>query len=209
MQVGAVYPGVGYGLCGASVTGARAGLGAAEYTLWANRPEVNQEEIEKLKKGIFAPMERKGGFSPRWVTQVLRNFTIPYFVLYVKHEERMNAVLTMVEFMRDHLAPKLTARDAHELRLAIETKNMIHNAEMKLRASLFRKESRGTHYREDYPRRVDPDWLAWVTLKDEQGVMKLSKKPIPQAWWPELSMPYEERYPKRLPGEGGEERELK
>ena len=204
MQVGAVYPGVGYGLCGASVTGARAGLGAAEYALGASRPEVNQEEIEKLKKGIFAPMERKGGFSPRWVTQVLRNFTIPYFVLYVKHEDRMNAVLTMVEFMRDHLVPKLRAGDAHELRLAIETKNMIHNAEMKLRASLFRKESRGTHYREDYPRRVDPDWLAWVTLKDEKGVVKLSKKPIPRAWWPEPSLSYEERYPKRLPGEGRE-----
>ena len=201
MQVGAVYPGVGYALCGASVTGSRAGLGAAEYASQVEKPYVDEKEIVRLKKVIYGPMERKGGFSPRWVTQVLRNSMIPYFIMYVKHEERMKAALTLVEFMRGHLIPKLTAGDAHELRLAIETKNMVHNAEMKLRASIFRTESRGTHYREDYPRRDDPDWLAWVTLKEEDGEVKLTKRPIPKEWWPDLSRPYEEIYPTRMPGE--------
>jgi succinate dehydrogenase/fumarate reductase flavoprotein subunit len=97
--------------------------------------------------------------------------------------------------MRDRLSPKLFARDPHELRLAHETKHMIVNAEMRLRASLFRTESRGTHYREDYPLRVDPDWLAWVMIKEVNGQMTLSKKPIPQEWWPDLTIPYEKRYP--------------
>ena len=44
-----------------------------------------------------------------------------------------------------------------ELRLAHETENMLLNAEMKLRASLSRTESRGTHYREDYPARDDDE----------------------------------------------------
>ena len=115
--------------------------------------------------------------------------------MFIKKEDRMNAVLTLVEFMRDYLAPKLMAKDPHELRLALETKNMILNAEMRLRASLFRTESRGCHYREDYPRRDDPNWLAWVLLKEENGEMTAFKKPIPEAWWPDLSKPYEERYP--------------
>jgi len=72
---------------------------------------------------------------------------------------------------------------------------------MMLRSSIFRTESRGTHYREDYPRRDDPTWLAWVYLKEEQGRMKLWKEPIPEEWWPDLSKPYEERYPDRFPGE--------
>jgi len=201
MQVGAVYPGVGYGICGASVTGARAGRGAAKYAMQAVKPEIDEKEITRLKKAIYGPLDRKGGFSPRWVTQVLRNTMIPYFIMYVKHEERMKAALTLVEFMRDHLAPKLTAKDAHELRLAIETRNIIHNAEMKLRASIFRKESRGTHYREDYPRRNDPEWLAWVTLKQEDGEIKITKRPVPKKWWPDLSKPYEEIYLNRFPGE--------
>ena len=126
---------------------------------------------------------------------------VPYFILRVKSEERLQATLTLVEFMRDHLVPKLKANDPHELRLAYETKNMVINAEMRLRASLFRTESRGYHYREDYPRRDDPNWLAWVLLKEEQGKMKAFKKPIPEEWWPDLSKPYEERYTARFPGE--------
>jgi len=201
MQVGAVYPGVGYGSCGASVTGARAGVSAAVYAKQSEKPNVDPGEIARLKKTIYMPMERKGGFSPRWVTQVLRNTVIPYFILSIKHEERMKAALTLVEFMRDYLVPKLTAKDAHELRLAIETKNLVFNAEMKLRASIFRKESRGTHFREDYPRRDDPEWLAWVTLKQEDGEVKLTKRPVPKEWWPDLSKPYTERYKNRFPDE--------
>jgi succinate dehydrogenase/fumarate reductase flavoprotein subunit len=201
MQVGAVYPGVGYGICGASVTGARAGISAAEYAKAAKSPQSDDEGILRMKKAIHAPLQRKGGFSPRWVTQVLRNTMIPYYILYIKQEDRMKAALTLVEFMRDHLVPKLFARDAHELRLAIETKNMVFNAELQLRASIFRKESRGTHFREDYPRRNDPEWLAWVILKNEDGKIVPSRRPIPREWWPNLAEPYNERYVNRFPGE--------
>jgi succinate dehydrogenase/fumarate reductase flavoprotein subunit len=71
---------------------------------------------------------------------------------------------------------------------------MVLNAEMILRASLFRTESRGLHYREDYPRRDDPTWLAWTKVKAEKGKMTLSKEPVPKEWWPDLSRPEEERY---------------
>ncbi len=201
MQMGAVYGAIGCALCGSSVTGAIAGVAAAEYAQQVKRPVIADAEITRLKKVIHAPTERKGGFSPRWVTQVLQNTMIPYFILYIKREDRLKAALTIVEFLRDHLVPKLLARDPHELRLAHETKNMVLNAEMRLRASLFRTESRGCHYREDYPRRDDPNWLAWVLLKEEDGQMKVFKKPVPQQWWPDLAQPYEERYPWRLPGE--------
>ena len=114
-------------------------------------------------------------------------------------EDRMQAALTLIEFMRDHLVPKLTAKDIHELRLAHETKNMVLNAEMRLRAGIFRTESRGCHYREDYTRRDDPDWLAWVLLKEEEGCMKAFKVPVPKEWWPDLTIPYEERYVPKFP----------
>jgi succinate dehydrogenase/fumarate reductase flavoprotein subunit len=96
---------------------------------------------------------------------------LPYFVLSIKHEKRLQAALTTVEFLRDHLVPKLTAKDSHELRLAHETRNMVLNAEMILRASLFRTESRGQHYREDHPRREDPLWL-WLRLEEQDGEMR-------------------------------------
>ena len=201
MQLGAVYGSPGNALCGSAVTGARAGIAASGFSKQTEKPDIDQDELNRIKARIQEPAERKGGFSPRWVTQLLQNIMIPYYIMYIKKQDRMEAALTLVEFMRDHLAPKLMAKDPHELRLALETKNMILNAEMRLRSSLFRTESRGCHYREDYPRRNDPDWLAWVLLKEENDEMKAFKKPIPEEWWPDLSVAYEERYPRRYPGE--------
>jgi succinate dehydrogenase/fumarate reductase flavoprotein subunit len=193
--VGAAYSLGGSGTSTASVTGTRAGIAAAAYASQAVRPALDKQALSELTELVLLPTKRSGGFGPGWVTQLLKNAMTPYFTLRVKHGERLKATLTMVEFMRDHLVPKLYAKDPHELRLVYETKHMITNAEMKLRASLFRTESRGTHYREDCPRRVDPDWLAWVMIKEVNGKMTLSKKAIPKAWWPDLSVPYEERYP--------------
>ena len=198
---GARYNPGGFSMACCSTSGARAGLGAAEYALQAEKPIVDEEQLAGLKKIMYAPTERKGGFSPLWVTQVMHNTMKPYWILYVKHADRLQSALTQIEFMRDHLIPLLTAKDAHELRLAHETKSLLLIAEMKLRASLFRTESRAGHYREDYPRRDDPNWLAWVRIKEEQGKMKLLKEPIPEKWWPDLSKPYEERYSYGFPGE--------
>jgi succinate dehydrogenase/fumarate reductase flavoprotein subunit len=198
---GAHYGMGGAGTATASVTGARAGIAAAKHAQQTKQTKIDEQNLARLKDLVRMPAKRPGGFSPDWVTMLLRNTMMPYFILRVKRGDRLQAVLTLVEFMRDHLSPQLFARDPHELRLVHETKNMIINAEMKLRASLYRTESRGTHYREDYPRRSDPDWLAWVLLKEENGQMKVFKKPIPEKWWPDLKIPYEKRYPTRFPGE--------
>jgi succinate dehydrogenase/fumarate reductase flavoprotein subunit len=201
MQSGSVYATIGMSFMGASVTGARAGQAAAVYAQEAGPPVASADDLARLEQAVLAPMRRQGGFGPGWVTQLLQNAMIPYYVMYIKKGDRLEATLTLVEFMRDHLVPKLMARDPHELRLAHETKNMVLNAEMRLRASLLRTESRGCHYREDHPLREDPDWLAWVLLQERDGQMVAFKRPIPEAWYPDLTTPYEERYPARFPGE--------
>jgi succinate dehydrogenase/fumarate reductase flavoprotein subunit len=205
MQTGATYAAIGQSLLGCSVTGARAGLGAATYAAARTQPgdDVGRAAMEAAAENLLAPLRRKGGFSPRWVTQMLQNAMIPYYVLYVKKGDRLQAALTNMEFFRDHLAPMMYAGDQHELRLVHETSNMILNAEMRLRASLFRTETRGCHYREDYPLRDDKDWLAWVILQKgaEQDGMRVFKRPIPAEWHPDVSLSYEERYPNRVPGE--------
>jgi succinate dehydrogenase/fumarate reductase flavoprotein subunit len=201
MQNGAVYALPGSAIAGGAVTGTIAGVAAAQEALQMGKLMVDKQEIVRAKQVVHAPKVRQGGFSPRWVTQLLQNTMMPYFISYIKKADRLQATLTIVEFIQEHLVPRLFAGDPHELRLAHETKNMVLSAEMRLRSALFRTESRGNHYREDYPRRDDPDWLAWVKIKEEQGKMKLTKVPVPKEWWPDLSTPYEQRYPFRFPGE--------
>jgi succinate dehydrogenase/fumarate reductase flavoprotein subunit len=201
MQNGAVYAILGSSLAGSAATGTIAGVAAAKEALQMGNLTVDEKEIARARQVTHAPKERKGGYSPRWVTQLLQNTMMPYFISYIKKADRLEATLTLVGFMQEHLVPKLFARDPHELRLAHETKNMVLSAEMRLRSSLFRTESRGNHYREDYPRRDDPNWLAWSKIKEVQGKMQLTKVAVPKEVWPDLSIPYEQRYPFRFPGE--------
>ncbi|MCC6473289.1 MAG: FAD-binding protein [Burkholderiales bacterium] len=201
MASGAMYGGMGFASTHAMVTGARAAKAAAAYISENRKHAVSKEEVARARQEVCRPIERQGGFSPAWVTQALHGITIPYYFLDIKHATRLQAALSIVEFLREHIVPKLRAETPHEWRLAHETQNMVTIAEMRFRSSLFRTESRGNHFREDYPRRDDPNWLAWVKVKKAGEEMSLLKEPIPRAWWPDLSKPYEERYPRILPME--------
>ncbi|MFG0252874.1 MAG: succinate dehydrogenase/fumarate reductase flavoprotein subunit, partial [Phycisphaerales bacterium JB038] len=157
-----------------------AGEAAAEFARGVELADVSGEVLNRRNSEIYAPLLRESGFSPRWVTQTLQGVMIPNFILYVKSEDRLRAALTYVEYLRDHQGPLLVADDLHELRQAHETGNMILNAEMRIRAALMRTESRGSHYREDYPEHNDDEWLAWIKIKQgPDGAMQLSKHPIP------------------------------
>ncbi len=179
MQDGGIYTQGGSALAGSAVQGAIAGKTAAEFSKSVSIVKTAESELKKINTEIYAPLLRTRGFSPQWVTQTLQGVMIPNFILYVKSEERLLAALTYIEYLRDHQVPLLMADDLHELRQCHETANMVLNAEMKLRASLMRKESRGSHYREDYPKRNDSDWLCWIKIRQSvNGSMEMIKHEI-------------------------------
>ncbi|MGI5971549.1 MAG: FAD-dependent oxidoreductase [Oscillospiraceae bacterium] len=169
------------GLMHAAVSGKRAAKAASEYA--SENPVPDAQDGGAIQR-MLEPLKRKTGFDPRWVTQLLQNTMLPYYVLHIKKADRLEAALTTVEFLRDHMGPKLKAGDPHELRLCHETRNMILNAEMILRASLERRESRGWHYREDYPDIDDENWLAWVIMRRGENGMEVSKRKVPQEFLP-------------------------
>jgi succinate dehydrogenase/fumarate reductase flavoprotein subunit len=187
------------GLSPAAATGKRAGNGAADYASQQRSASHGKPSLDAARERMQAPANRNTGFDARWVIQQLQNAVMPYYVLYLKKEDRLKGAITTVEFLRDKLIPKIRAKDMHELRLGHEAANMALNAEMILKASLFRTESRGLHYREDFPTRRDPEWLAWTKIKEEGGSMMVSKEPLPKEWWPDLSMRPEELYLGQFP----------
>jgi len=146
-------------------------------------PVISTAKMDEVKQEILAPLKRKTGYGPAWVTQTLQGIMIPNFIIYIKKENLLKAALAYVEELRDHHMPLLRAGDLHELRLAFETRNMIISAEMKLKASLMRKESRCSHYRLDYPEMDTKNWNAWINIyKGSDGTMKFEKQPF--GTWP-------------------------
>ena len=201
MQNGAGYAGFGCSCAGSAVQGARAGRAAAEYAQGEGAPEIEATRLEALRQEMLDPLSRPRGFSPAWVTRVLQGIMFPYYVMYVKEKSRLETALSQIMYLQEKYAAQLKVDDPHGLRLAHETRNMLLNAEMKLRAGLAREESRGTHYREDFPLRDDADWLCWVKLAEKDGKMAVVKHPLPAAWHPDPSLSYRDKYPVELPGE--------
>ncbi|WP_282037828.1 FAD-binding protein [Saccharicrinis aurantiacus] len=176
-MTGGIYTQIGSSLAGSAVQGAVAGEAAAEYSGKTEIQKLSKSKINTIQSEIFAPLKRESGYSPAWVTQTLQGIMIPNFVLYVKKESMMRAALAYVVELRESHLPYLRAKDLHELRLVHETRNMIITAEMKLKASLMRKESRCSHYRMDYPEIDHENWDAWINIfKGDNGEMLFEKQ---------------------------------
>lgn len=182
-MAGGIYTQIGSSLAGSAVQGAVAAKAAAKYCQDNVITPISDAKMQAIQEEILAPLKRKEGYSPAWVTQTLQGIMIPNFILYIKKENLLKAALAYIEELRDHHVPMLRAADMHELRLAHETHNMIISAEMKLKASIMRKESRCSHFRLDYPELDNKNWQAWINIyKGGDGTMQMEKQPF--GTWP-------------------------
>lgn len=193
---GSDYPGgPGFTSNFVSLQGRRAAAAASEYVMTANQERIAEEYIREAKERILAPRERTKGFSVSWALDCLQAIMVPPWTLVLKSEECLKAALAQLVFLRDAILPKVQAVSAHDLRCCIELEHKVLEAEMKLRASLERKESRGGHYRVDYPYRDDEHYLCYfAAVKSEDGTMRMERIEYPDAWKGDLQEPYEVRY---------------
>lgn len=167
------------GLPGASIAGARAGRFAAEFARETKDSEIDKDQVERLKRSAFSPLEREDGIDPEHIILELHETLLPYEVTVISRGDRLERAIKEIEMIRDHEVPLLYASDAHSLRLANETKSMVLVAEMFLRSRLLREESREGCLREDFPWTDNVNWLKWSMLKLENGKMKLWTEEIP------------------------------
>ena len=75
----------------------------------------------------------------------------------------------------------LNAANPHELGRCLEVRFLTDNAEMVMRASLARKESRmhpTRFYRADFPEQDDRNWFAFSTIKLEDSEFRTARIPV-------------------------------
>ena len=76
-----------------------------------------------------------------------------------------------------------TSRFNTDVLAAIETEHLLIFSEVIVEGALNRTESRGAHWRTDFPRRDDDDWLKHtVAHKGEDGTPVLSYKTVNIDW---------------------------
>jgi succinate dehydrogenase / fumarate reductase flavoprotein subunit len=161
-------------------SGYTAGESAGKFAMEAGRPEVKSEQADALRRTALAPLETKKGPTPGEVYMSLNKVMVPVQYSFFKSEEMIKHTLAEVKRVQEEMLPGVKASDIHELVKANEARNFALMGEAVYRCCLERKESRLSHYREDFPYRDDIDWLKWVLLqRRKDGEIEVGFVPIP------------------------------
>lgn len=166
------------GMAGA-IGGYRAGETATQYAAEAEEPGINEHQIQLLKDHIFAPMKCKTGLKHQEVREHCKSIIRKGLLGPVRDEPGLKEAIGAAREIRDDEIPKVGAKDYHELARSIGLENELLLLELLPRSALLRTESRGSHYRRDYPRRDDANWLKWVIARREGDSIKVWAEPIP------------------------------
>nr|WP_242825018.1 FAD-binding protein [Dehalobacter sp. DCA] len=164
-------------------SGQKSAMSAADYISHAPDVKLDLDYAEAERKAALKPLGRTDGRTPNEILFKLQEIIFDYNVSILKNESRLRDALQKVIAIKESDLPVMTAADTHELIKYYETHNMVECAELYLRASLERRETRECHYREDYPETNNKEWLKWINLTkgaDGQPVIALEAVPFDQ-----------------------------
>jgi succinate dehydrogenase / fumarate reductase flavoprotein subunit len=170
------------------VFGKRAGEYAAKFAKENGAGAINDAEVEATAAESLAPFDRGAttGGSAEGPYQVQRDLQVMMQanVGIVRNEGEMQTALSELGKMWTRAAQ--TSVYGHReynpgWHTALDLKHLLTCAEAVTRCSIDRKESRGGHFREDFPDK-DPEAAKYnaVVWKAADGSMQLRREPIPE-----------------------------
>jgi len=167
----------GNALTNTIVFGARAGGAAAEHAKSLERVETSDlstREIEKDLNEIRARPQSPGA-RPREIRKRLQA-TMAKCVGVIRSQETLEKAHACVQELTRDLS-RVYATTTWELGEALEVKSMITVAQVVARCASERRESRGAHYRLDYPDE-DTNWLKNLLVKRSGTEMGIQTRKI-------------------------------
>jgi succinate dehydrogenase / fumarate reductase flavoprotein subunit len=169
------------------VFGKRAGEYAAKYAKETQHVKVSESQIEELAKWALAPFERElyGGSENPFQIQSHLQEKMQELVGIVRTESELEEALHVIQTIREQVNKTGCGGNRGYnpgWHTALELMHMVTVAEAIARSAKERKESRGGHFREDFPDKSDAYGKINITLrKDQSGnmdVMKIPKAPL-------------------------------
>jgi succinate dehydrogenase / fumarate reductase flavoprotein subunit len=184
-------------LLGASVFGRRSGKAISEFVNGgAELLPVNKDAVKKNKDRIKKLMDGNGEENIEQLALALKDVMTEKVGIYRSEEKLAEAVAEIRElkarFKNVSLMDK-SKRFNTDLLAAIEAEHLISFSDVVATGALERKESRGAHFRTDFPKRDDKNWIKHtLAKKNEDGVPELSYKDVFIDW--EKYPPQERKY---------------
>jgi succinate dehydrogenase / fumarate reductase flavoprotein subunit len=165
------------------VFGKRAGEHAAQWAKEHPQAKVDASLVEGAMQASLEPFERgEAGENPYKVQSDLQD-TMQSLVGIVRMEDEMREALTRIEGFKARAARVGAAghREYHAgWHTALDLRNLLTVAEAVTRSALERRESRGGHFREDCPEKVEEFSTVNVGARQGSGgAMEIARVPIP------------------------------
>src|SRR6185437_5728481 len=163
------------------VFGKRAGESAAKYVKSNGAAQVNPQQVDEIARWALSPLEREGGPRPYDIQYELQDM-MQSMVGIVSSEKEMAQALEKIQDLKKR-AETVSAGGNREYNpgwhTAIDLRNLLTVAEAIALSAHDRKESRGAHFREDYPEKSASEGTYNHTIRrGANGEMELDRAPL-------------------------------
>ncbi|NQU65882.1 MAG: FAD-binding protein [SAR324 cluster bacterium] len=145
---------------------------------WAGKTEpahisaaVLQTECDRL-----ASFYQNGQFDAPEIRNKLKE-TMWRQVGIIRRGKELTEALHTIEELKQ-MAMDITVQSPQELMQFLELQNMLVLSQMVCQAALQRTESRGAHYRSDFPAEDNRNWLCNIVIKKKETSMELACVPV-------------------------------
>jgi len=151
------------------VQGADAGEAAAAFAQGAAFEEPESGMLASFQARAEAPLNRKQGACPAKVRRRIQEAAHRYLGP-IRTRVELEELLALLERTKQQDLPNLTVKAStraynKEWIDALELPNMLQLLEAAARSALVRTESRGVHFREDFPDTDNDRWLRETTVR--------------------------------------------
>ncbi len=163
------------------VFGKRAGEYAVKFAKENGHGKVNEEQIQAIVQESVAGFDCNDGENPFQVQYDLQEMMQDLVGIVRTEEELLQAIVELKKLIARSGKVKVIGNREYNngWHTALDLKNLLTVSEGITLAAIQRKESRGAHFREDYPNKDEKSSkFNLVVLKDKDGQMEVKQQPI-------------------------------
>lgn len=164
----------GNALAETQVFGKIAGENAGKFALSNKKGKINIEEVKEEEQRIKS-FFKENGVSPIKLINRLREVMWENVGIFRDENKLKNALNEVKKLEEDYKNIKVVNEKIYNKELvdALSLENMLLTAEIIINCALFRKESRGSHFRTDFNKTDNVNWLKNIVVKKENGSIRI------------------------------------